>query len=136
MPAGTVVSHAGVEGSTALTDPEEHASHFVGGWAAGDRALVVSSDHEREFHAVWELGLDGSWRVLVASDDHDLAATPSRDGSAMVVRHHVDGADTLAVHEADGTHRVVADQAISVIAYGYDRDVSYGYAAGLNLVEE
>ncbi len=108
-PAGTVVSHAGVEGSTALTDPEEHASHFVGGWAAGDRALVVSSDHEREFHAVWELGLDGSWRVLVASDDHDLAATPSRDGSAMVVRHHVDGADTLAVHEADGTHRVNVD---------------------------
>ena len=37
---------------------------------------------------------------------------------------------------ADGVHRVTATQPVSVIAYGYDRDVSYGYAAGLNLVEE
>ena len=36
----------------------------------------------------------------------------------------------------DGAHKVVANQPISVIAYGYDRDVSYGYAAGLNLLEE
>jgi hypothetical protein len=36
----------------------------------------------------------------------------------------------------DGVHKVVANQPISVIAYGYDQDVSYGYAAGLNLVEE
>lgn len=40
------------------------------------------------------------------------------------------------VSVADGTHKVTANQPISVIAYGYDRDVSYGYAAGLNLVEE
>jgi len=40
------------------------------------------------------------------------------------------------VSVADGTHKVIANQPISVIAYGYDRDVSYGYAAGLNLVEE
>jgi len=40
------------------------------------------------------------------------------------------------VSVADGTHSVTANQPISVIAYGYDRDVSYGYAAGLNLVEE
>lgn len=37
---------------------------------------------------------------------------------------------------ADGVHRIFADLPVSVIAYGYDRDVSYGYAAGLNLVEE
>ena len=36
----------------------------------------------------------------------------------------------------DGTHKVVANEPVSVIAYGYDRDVSYGYAAGLNLVTE
>ncbi len=40
------------------------------------------------------------------------------------------------VSVADGVHRLVSDQPVSVIAYGYDRDVSYGYAAGLNLVEE
>ena len=37
---------------------------------------------------------------------------------------------------SDGVHRVDADLPVSVIAYGYDRDVSYGYAAGLNLVED
>ena len=36
---------------------------------------------------------------------------------------------------ADGIHRLLASQPVGVIAYGYDRDVSYGYAAGLNLVE-
>ncbi len=34
---------------------------------------------------------------------------------------------------ADGIHRVLADKEVGVIAYGYDKDVSYGYAAGLNL---
>lgn len=37
---------------------------------------------------------------------------------------------------SDGVHKVVANMPVSVIAYGYDRDVSYGYAAGLNLVED
>jgi hypothetical protein len=34
---------------------------------------------------------------------------------------------------ADGVHTVKSDQKVSVIAYGYDDDVSYGYTAGLNL---
>ena len=33
----------------------------------------------------------------------------------------------------DDIHRVEADQPIGVVAYGFDRDVSYGYMAGLNL---
>ncbi|MGB0589200.1 MAG: IgGFc-binding protein [Myxococcota bacterium] len=33
----------------------------------------------------------------------------------------------------DGVHRVDSDQPIGVVAYGFDRDVSYGYMAGLNL---
>ncbi len=36
---------------------------------------------------------------------------------------------------ADGVHRVSATRPVGVIAYGYDDDVSYGYAAGLNLVD-
>ena len=109
QPNGTVVSVAGPLGSGALTNPEEHANHLVAGWAAGDDGLVVSSDHDRDFHAVWHLGLDGTWRLLLEHDDHDLDAVLSRDGSAMLVSHHVDGVDTLAVHEADGTHRVDVD---------------------------
>ena len=70
---------------------------------------MVSSDHDREFHAIWHLGLDGDWRLLVEHADHDLRAVVSRDGSAILVFHHVDGTDTLAIHEADGAHRVDVD---------------------------
>ena len=106
VPHGTIVSLAGPDASRALTDSDEHANHAVAGWTADDDGLVVSSDHDREFHAIWHLGLDGGWRVLVEHADHDLGAVVSRDGSAILVFHHVDGADTLVIHEADGAHRV------------------------------
>ena len=109
VPHGTIVSLAGPLGSGAVTSPDEHAQHLVAGWAAGDDGVVVSSDHEREFHAIWHLGVDGSWRVVVEHDDHDLGAALSRDGSAILVTHHLDGCDTLAIHEADGSHRVDVD---------------------------
>jgi dipeptidyl aminopeptidase/acylaminoacyl peptidase len=106
QPHGTVVSLAGPAGSGPLTDPDEHAHHEVSGWALGDDGLVVSSDHDRDFHAVWHLGVDGTFRVLVEDEGHDLGVSVSRDGTAMVVSHHSDGVDTFAVHESDGTHRV------------------------------
>jgi hypothetical protein len=34
---------------------------------------------------------------------------------------------------SDGVHTIVATNPVGVIAYGYDKDVSYGYTAGLNL---
>lgn len=40
------------------------------------------------------------------------------------------------IEVGDGVHSVAATAAVGVITYGYDRDVSYGYAAGLNLVDE
>lgn len=36
----------------------------------------------------------------------------------------------------DGTHRLVSDLPVGLIAYGYDDDVSYGYTAGLNLEQQ
>jgi dipeptidyl aminopeptidase/acylaminoacyl peptidase len=48
----------------------------------------------------------GTWSTLVAADDHDLRAWLSPDGTSMLVGHHEDGLDTLAIHEVDGTHRV------------------------------
>jgi dipeptidyl aminopeptidase/acylaminoacyl peptidase len=109
QPHGSVVSLAGPHGSGPLTDPDEHANHAVSGWALGDDGLIVTSDHDRDFHAVHHLGLDGSWRVLVEADDHDVDVSLSRDGTAMVVSHHVDGLDSFAVHEAEGPHRVDVD---------------------------
>ncbi len=35
----------------------------------------------------------------------------------------------------DGVHAITSDKAVGIVAYGYDRDVSYGYTAGLNLTK-
>ncbi len=35
----------------------------------------------------------------------------------------------------DGVHRLNASKPVGVVVYGYDDDVSYGYAGGLNLVD-
>ena len=108
-PASTVLTLAAPGGVRGLTDDDEHADHQVAGWTADDAAVVVSSDHDRDVHAIHRLALDGTWTVLVADDAHDVRAWLSPDGSAMVVGHHVDGLDTFVVHEADGTHRVDVD---------------------------
>ena len=113
QPNGTVISLAGplagARGSGALTVPDERANHHLAGWAPDDDGLVLVSDHDRDFHAVWHVDLDRSWRLLVEHDDHDVGAQLSRDGTSMLVSHHVDGLDTLAIHETDGTHRVDVD---------------------------
>ncbi|HEX4470780.1 MAG TPA: alpha/beta fold hydrolase [Nocardioides sp.] len=103
-PAATFVVVADGTGSRTATYREECADHVVAGWTADDSALVLSSDHDREYHAVLRLGRHGTWTTLVEAEDHDLGAFLSPDGSMMVVSHHVDGLDRLAVHRADGTH--------------------------------
>jgi hypothetical protein len=60
------------------------------------------------------------------------------DGQAMPPANFISiGPDWKAARMAvqDGVHTVTADKPVGVIAYGYDDDVSYGYAAGLNLVD-
>jgi dipeptidyl aminopeptidase/acylaminoacyl peptidase len=119
QPRSTQILVAGDGGdrATALTAPDEHAHHAQVAWTADDDALVMASDHDREFAAVVRVRPDeanssddtGSpdtvWQTLVAADDHDLEVVLSPDGTAMVVGHHQDGVTTLAVHEPDGTHR-------------------------------
>ena len=108
----------GEDGTTALTAPDEHAHHSQVAWTADDDALVMASDHDREFAAVVRVRPpeanspedtgspdDTVWHTLVEADDHDLEVVLSPDGTAMVVGHHQDGVTTLAVHEPDGTHR-------------------------------
>ncbi|HEY2880568.1 S9 family peptidase [Nocardioides sp.] len=103
-PSSTSIVLADGTGSRSVTDPDEQADHHVAGWTADDAALVLTSDHEREFHAVLRLDANGTWTSLVEADDHDVSARLSPDGSLMVVGHHVDGLDSLAVHRADGIH--------------------------------
>jgi dipeptidyl aminopeptidase/acylaminoacyl peptidase len=107
QPSSTSIVVADGTGSRDMTDPHEQADHHVAGWTADDAALVLMSDHDREFHAVLRLDGDGTWAPLVEEPDHDLGASLSPDGSLMVVSHHQDGLDRLAVHRADGSH--VAD---------------------------
>ena len=101
-PSSTSIVVADGTGSRDVTDPDEHADHHVAGWTADDAALVLTSDHEREFHAILRHDADGIWTPLVEAADHDVSAQLSPDGSLMVVGHHVDGLDRLVVHRADG----------------------------------
>jgi dipeptidyl aminopeptidase/acylaminoacyl peptidase len=107
QPSSTSIVVADGTGSRHVTDPDEQADHHVAGWSADDAALVMMSDHDREFHAVLWLDAEGNWIPLVEESDHDLGASLSPDGSLMVVSHHLDGLDSLTIHRADGTH--VAD---------------------------
>ncbi len=112
-PASTTLDLVGPLGVGAgqVTDPDEHAQHSQVSWASDDAALILSSNHEREFAAIWRLSLDGrEWTALVADDEHDLTCWVSPDASAMVVGRLVDGAMSLAVHEADGAHRCDVEQ--------------------------
>jgi dipeptidyl aminopeptidase/acylaminoacyl peptidase len=104
QPSSTSIVLADGTGSRDVTDPDERADHHVAGWTADDAALVLTSDHEREFHAVLRLDAQSTWASLVEADDHDVSARLSPDGSLMVVGHHVDGLDRLAVHRVDGAH--------------------------------
>ena len=105
-PSSTYVVLADGSGARDLTDPAEHAGHHVAGWTAADDALVLFSDHDREFQAVHRLDRDRTWTVLAGADDHDVQAQLSPDGRLMVVAHHVDGLDRLAVHDVEGRHLV------------------------------
>jgi dipeptidyl aminopeptidase/acylaminoacyl peptidase len=103
QPSSTQLVLTDADGSRALTHASERADHHVAGWVADDDALVVSSDHEREFHAVHRLDSNGGWTTLVEAADHDVAAWVAPDGRTMAVAHHLDGLDRLAVHRVDGT---------------------------------
>ncbi len=110
QPASSTIDLASPSGTTAVTDPAEHALHQSVGWAADGQALLVSSNHNREFAAVRRLSLDGgTWTDLVTDDAHDLLCWVSPDGTAMVVGTLRDGAVHLAVHDADGAPRHTLD---------------------------
>jgi dipeptidyl aminopeptidase/acylaminoacyl peptidase len=106
----TAILVAGRDDVAPVTDPDDHALHGSVAWSAGDDALLVASNHDREFSAVIRIPLDGTdWEVLVGEDEHDLYAWVCPDGSAMVVATLDDGLGRLRIHESDGTARCPVD---------------------------
>ncbi|WP_222432272.1 TolB family protein [Leekyejoonella antrihumi] len=118
QPTGTQIL---VSGPHALSDgtvtaPNEHANHARPQWTSDDGALVLSSDHDRDFHAVHRVSLEGQdWQVLVADDGHDVSAVLSHDGSLMAVITHLDGTDRLAIHNIEGSLHCPVDLTPAVI---------------------
>ncbi len=104
QPSSTSIALADGTGSGDATEPGERADHHVAGWTADDSALLLMSDHDREFHAVLRLDRDRRWTPVVEEDGYDLGARLSPDGSLVVVSHHLDGLDHFTVHTVDGAH--------------------------------
>lgn len=103
-----------------FTDPNEHAEYSNVHWAPDDQSLIVSCNHDRDFAAITQIPLDGSaWSVLVEDPDHDLRVLPSPDGSALLVSTNVDGADRIAIHNADGTKRCDVDLERTIVVDGW-----------------
>ncbi len=119
-PSSTVVAVTEPEGGVrTLTDPDDHALHTGVAWTADDGALVMASNHDREFAAVVRVPLDGgAWHVLVADDEHDLFPWTAPDGSAIVIARLDDGLGRLTVHDPDGQFRCEVDLAGSFGAIG------------------
>jgi hypothetical protein len=65
-------------------------------------------------------------------------ASVTLDGTALAASEFVGIPGTsFVVHRtevADGAHRIVSDQPTSILVYGYDKDVSYGYPGGMGLL--
>ncbi|MGH3447440.1 MAG: TolB family protein, partial [Nocardioidaceae bacterium] len=116
VPASSQVSIVGPRAAGPrgqVTAPDEHAMHGdldgMGGgvaWAPGDRALIVVSNHEREFRGVARVDTDGQrWLWLLGDESADHMAWVAPDGASMVVGRLVDGAYSLGVYEVDGSRR-------------------------------
>jgi dipeptidyl aminopeptidase/acylaminoacyl peptidase len=109
LPNQMLVGVVTPDGTRMLTDEHEHVFGEGIGWSADDDALLLASNHDREFTAVVRLSLDGDYRTLVEDPEHDLLCWPSPDGTAILVGTLADGAVALAVHEADGAKRCDVD---------------------------
>lgn len=134
QPASTMVDVVGPHavGHGSVTDPQEHASHQLPAWTADDEALILTSNHDREFHGIFRVGLDGTdWHLLVGSNDHDLHGWVAPDASAILVGREVEGALTLALHDIDGGHRLDLDvPALGMPSVTWSADASHLVVSG------
>ncbi|NEE00402.1 S9 family peptidase [Phytoactinopolyspora halotolerans] len=131
-PASTQVrlAHAGTLRD--VTAADDHALHTAVHVVPGTDSVLMASNHGRDFQAVVRVDGSGQWTTLVESDDHDVTATPSPDGSRLLVIRHIDGGDRLAVHDTDGHHRVAIDLPARGVATAAWSPASTWIAVGLS----
>jgi acetyl esterase/lipase len=122
-----------------VTDPALPGRHERLAWSPDGTALYVTTDAGRDTTVVVRVGVgdDRSGCVVVVAGDPvgddplclsadrtwDVAAWPSPDGGTLLVEQLVDGESRLALHDADGRHRVAVElpgagtPAAGVVAY-------------------
>jgi dipeptidyl aminopeptidase/acylaminoacyl peptidase len=102
QPASTQVRLVRGGATTDVTAANDHAMHTSVRILPGTDSLVMSSNHGRDFRAVVRVDAAGTWTTLLESDEHDISAVPSPDGSRFLVIRHIDGGSQLAIHGPDG----------------------------------
>ena len=90
-----------------LTGRDEHALNVRPRWTPDGSALIVTSNRDREFNAVFRIDLgSGEWTELVSDPEHDVTGWPSPDGRLLLVLTNVDGAARLSLHEGASGRRL------------------------------
>ena len=84
-----------------LTRADEHAHNIRPRWTPDGNALIVTSNRDREFTALFRVEVEsGAWTELVSDPEHDVTGWPSPDGRLLLVMTNDDGASRLSLHEA------------------------------------
>jgi hypothetical protein len=101
----------------------------------GDPALMMLVPQEQfrtDYTVLTPADYLEDWLTLIAP----ATATVTLDGVPLTVTGESIADSGLVVYRvpvADGVHRVNSTEPVGLYAYGYDCDVSYSYAGGLNL---
>ncbi len=105
-------------------------------WPVGDPALILTAPVE-QFRDEYVFLTPNQYVDDYVNIVAPKSAAVTLDNMAVPAGNFEDmpGTDfkVARIKVADGVHKVTANQDIGVIVYGYDKDVSYGYTAGLNL---
>ncbi len=87
-------------GPRALTDADEPGHNARPRWLPDGSALIVTSNRDREFTALFRVDPgSGEWTELVSDAEHDVTGWPSPDGRLLLVLTNDDGAARLGLHE-------------------------------------
>jgi dipeptidyl aminopeptidase/acylaminoacyl peptidase len=86
-----------------LTERGAPGQHDRPRWLAGRDAFVTGSDAASDHTRIMAFDVHrAAWDVLLADDDHDLAAWPSPDGKLLLVEANVEGASRLSLYTSAG----------------------------------